>query len=192
MYFKLLWSSPLKERSAAGGNTIQNTLWLAVCGYVTSSSPTQKVTQRIWKKSNIKTHGSLATQLAAHSHTTWEQPYLGSSAYLCSPAACHIPIPAERTTPDTWWYREVNLVGARFQLQSSLSLPPGCLPSYNGHTPILPSCETTAFVHSKKSGAGAICKYRFVPWCCFWSYLLRKWNEYPRIHERVDPVTYPE
>lgn len=63
-----------------------------------------------------------------------------------------------------------------------------CLPSYDDYTPILPSCETTAFVCSKKSSAGGIRKYRFVPWCCFCSCLLRKWNEYPR----VDPVTYPE
>lgn len=86
-----------------------------------------------------------------------------TSRSLSSPAANGIPIWAERTTSDTEIHcqcREVHLVGARFQPQSNLSLPLGCLPDYNGYTPILPSCKTTAVVCSKESSVGEIWRHK--------------------------------
>lgn len=82
---------------------------------------------------------------------------------LSSAAANGIPIPAERTTSGREIHcecREVHLAGDRFQLQSKLSLPLGYMPGYNDYSPILPSCETTAFVCSKESSVGRIWKHK--------------------------------
>lgn len=163
--FVLPWSSPLIERTAAGGNILQNTviscLWLSHIIIPNLKSHSDRGS----KRNLILTH----IDFWPHNWSSWFSYNLKAtlpwptSRSLSSPAANGIPIRAERTISDTEIHcqcREVHLVGARFQSQNNLSLPLGCLPDYNGDTPVLPSCETTAVVCSKESSVGEIWRHK--------------------------------